>query len=80
VDAIRIGVVGDYQDGNETHLALGPAADHAAERASSCAITTWVATPELDGAAERFLGDFDALWIAPGSPYRSMRGALEAIT
>jgi hypothetical protein len=33
VDAIRIGVVSDYQDGNEAHLALGPAADHAAERA-----------------------------------------------
>lgn len=79
MDAIRIGVVGDYQDGNETHFALGPAADHAAERAGLRATTTWVATPELDGAAEQVLGDFDALWIAPGSPYRSMRGALEAI-
>jgi CTP synthase (UTP-ammonia lyase) len=79
VDAIRIGVVGDYQDGNETHLAIGAAVDHAAERPGLRAETTWIATPELEGAAERVFGDFDGLWIAPGSPYRSMRGALEAI-
>lgn len=34
----------------------------------------------VEGAAEQVLAGFDALWIAPGSPYQSMRGALEAIT
>jgi len=36
--------------------------------------------PGIDGAAEDVLDGFDAVWIAPASPYRSMRGALEAIT
>jgi CTP synthase (UTP-ammonia lyase) len=80
VDAVRIGVVGDYQDSNETHTALAAAVGHAAELPGLRASTTWIPTPELEGAAGRVLADFDAVWIAPGSPYASMRGALEAIT
>lgn len=80
MDAVRIGVVGDYRDNNETHTALAAAIGHAAERPGLRATTTWIPTPELEGAAGRVLADFDAVWIAPGSPYASMRGALEAIT
>ena len=80
VDAIRIGVVGDYQEDNQTHLAIGVAVDHAAERRGWLAEVIWVATPRIEVAAEQILAGFDALWIAPASPYQSMRGALEAIT
>jgi CTP synthase (UTP-ammonia lyase) len=80
VDTIRIGVVGDYRHHNETHRATGAAADHAARVRGWRAEVTWIATPRVEGAAERTLAGFDALWIAPGSPYQSMRGALEAVT
>jgi CTP synthase (UTP-ammonia lyase) len=80
VDAIRIGVVGDYQDGNQTHRATGAAIAHAAERRNVRAEVSWIATPDVQDAAEHALAGCDALLIAPGSPYRSMRGALEAIT
>jgi len=80
VDVLRIGVVGDYQERNETHLAIGTAVDHAARRRGWLAEVAWIDTPRIDGAAEDVLDGFDAVWIAPASPYRSMRGALEAIT
>jgi CTP synthase (UTP-ammonia lyase) len=79
VDTIGIGVVGDYQHHNETHRAIGAAADHAARVRGWRAEVTWITTPRVEGAAEQTLAGFDALWIAPGSPYQSMRGALEAI-
>jgi CTP synthase (UTP-ammonia lyase) len=80
VELLRIGVVGDHQKGNETHRATAAAIDHAARHRAMEAEVTWIATPEIEGAADKVLTGFDALWIAPGSPYQSMRGALEAIT
>jgi len=80
VDAIRIGVVGDYHHQNQTHRATGAAIDHAAQHRGLQVKVTWIATPDVEGTAEQALAGFDALWIAPGSPYQSMQGALEAIT
>jgi CTP synthase (UTP-ammonia lyase) len=79
-DVVRVAVVGDYRDDNETHRATGAAVDHAAEARGWAAEVTWIATPDVEGAAARTLARFHALWIAPGSPYQSMQGALDAIT
>jgi len=67
-----IGVVGDFQPGNQTHKTLNQALEHAAAAAE------WIPTdavPSPEVLSERFAG----LWIAPASPYRSMEGALAAI-
>ena len=39
----------------------------------------WVPTPDLEGAAGRILENYHGIFVTPGSPYRSMEGALEAI-
>jgi len=39
----------------------------------------WVATPRLAGDAAGVLRNYDGIVIAPGSPYRSMEGAIDAI-
>ena len=39
----------------------------------------WFTTPELEQGAATTLGACDALWCAPGGPYRSVEGALEGI-
>lgn len=80
MDVVRVGVVGDYRDNNETHLATGAAIEHAADGHRWAAEVTWIATPEVQGTAAQTLARFHALWIAPGSPYQSMQGALDAIT
>jgi CTP synthase (UTP-ammonia lyase) len=80
VSVTRIGVIGDYRDGNETHRATTASLEHAARRRGIASEVTWVPTPDVEGAAEETLAAFDALLIAPGSPYQSMRGALDAIT
>ena len=70
--AMRIAVIGDYSAQNVTHQATN------AELASTGERYEWVPTDAI-GTPEDSLHDFDALWISPGSPYRSMDGALAAI-
>lgn len=75
---LRIAVVGDYQPNHETHPATTAAIGHAAAELGVDVEIEWLATDTLPGAAGRLLG-YHGLLIAPGSPYRSLDGALEAI-
>jgi CTP synthase (UTP-ammonia lyase) len=76
-----IAVIGDLQPGNETHDAIAPAvahADAAADRDGSTTIE-WVGTEQARELPLAALDRHDGFWIAPGSPYRSMDGALRVI-
>ena len=68
----RVAVIGDFSESNETHRATN------AELSAAGATFAWVPTHAIDPVAET-LGNVDALWISPGSPYASMEGALRAI-
>ena len=77
---ITVGVIGDFNPSSETHLATNEALKHAANFLSISVRVEWIATPEIEGAqVDTALRRFDALWCAPGSPYKSMIGALEGI-
>src|SRR5262249_14832172 len=68
-----VGVIGDFDPLNRTHLATNEALGH-------CGLTfDWVATEVLDDALEDRLAPYRGLLIAPASPYRNMDGALSAI-
>lgn len=75
---ISIGIVGDHDPANANHAATTEALQHAAAKAGIAVCTQWVATDQLDDVAAA-IGQFDGLVIAPGSPYRSLDGALMAI-
>ncbi|MHB1519442.1 MAG: CTP synthase C-terminal region-related (seleno)protein [Acidimicrobiales bacterium] len=77
---VRIGVIGDYDPANETHLATTAAVRHGAGNRAVPAQVTWIPTDEVGDNAEEALARVDGLIIAPGSPYRSLTGALTAIT
>jgi CTP synthase (UTP-ammonia lyase) len=70
---VLIGIVGDRQPGNRTHQTLEASLEHAR------ADWEWVATDAVPDASH-LTARYDGLWIAPASPYRSMDGALRAIT
>ena len=76
---IRIGIIGDYQPASDTHRATEAALHHAADRLSIALEITWLSTASLDPLPAAFLETYDGLWCAPGSPYRSMSGALNAL-
>src|SRR5215475_5654671 len=71
--AIRMGLIGEFNEQNKAHHAIGSAVNAASEGRVE---TTWVSTDSVGNSA---LAEFDGLWCVPGMPYRSADGALAAI-
>jgi CTP synthase (UTP-ammonia lyase) len=77
---LTICIVGDYDPANETHVASTESVGHAVRHVGAEVEIVWTPTVEITGVDAPALRQADALLIAPGSPYRSMDGALFAIT
>jgi CTP synthase (UTP-ammonia lyase) len=74
---LRIGLVGDYGASKTAHRAIPHAIDLAAKAAAIPIEAEWIATD--DARLPALLPALDGIWCTPGSPYRSMDGALAAI-
>lgn len=75
----KIGIIGDFNPNNRSHVATNEALSHAATEAGTAIEVQWIPTPSLEEHTEQRLRPFQALWCSPGSPYQSMAGALRAI-
>lgn len=74
---LHIALIGDRDDTVVAHRAI-PLALSLAGAASDTEINaTWLATDHI--ASDADLAPYDGFWCVPGSPYRSMEGALHAI-
>ncbi|HET8755563.1 MAG TPA: hypothetical protein VFM58_06130 [Solirubrobacteraceae bacterium] len=69
---VTIAIVGERIAGFPPHVATDAAIAHSADAVGVDVDARWVATDEPLPAA-------DAIWCAPGSPYRSLDGALAAL-
>ncbi len=75
---IKIGVIGDY-DGRPSHMATDEAIKHCACHLGLKPEIQWLPTVSLETGREQSLNGFDAFWCAPGNPYKSAQGAMNAI-
>lgn len=77
---VAVGVIGDFNPASRSHRATDAALGHAARALGTPVSVLWWPTERLvDGDVESRLAACDGLWIAPGSPYLSIDGALDAI-
>jgi CTP synthase (UTP-ammonia lyase) len=76
-ERVRIGLVGNYSETVQAHEAIPLALGLAAAALDREVAHVWVPTEEIESVNR--IAEFDALWCVPGSPYRSMEGALLAI-
>jgi CTP synthase (UTP-ammonia lyase) len=77
---LRVGIIGDWDAARVSHVATNDALGHAADALGLELEIAWLATRRLERRdRDALLAACDALWCAPGSPYESMVGALEAI-
>ena len=74
---VNIAIVGDRDDSIAAHRAIPLALANAASALDVDLVFDWLASDRIDDVAR--LAGFDAFWVAPGSPYRSLDGALRAI-
>ncbi|HEX6536429.1 MAG TPA: CTP synthase [Gemmatimonadaceae bacterium] len=74
---VRVALVGDHDPDVTAHQAIPRALALAADALGVRVEPRWLPTDTIDAADP--LGDADAIWCVPASPYRSMDGALRAI-
>ncbi|HET6865928.1 MAG TPA: hypothetical protein VFH80_08400 [Solirubrobacteraceae bacterium] len=70
--SVNIALVGDRQPAHASHREL----DAVRGQLGSGVTAEWVAT---DGDRVRDLGEFDGIWLVPGSPYADAAAAIEAV-
>ena len=79
-DALRIGVIGDFEPAYHSHFATNAALYDAATKLKVPLEVRWVPTPSLEGEqADGILRRWDGLIASPGSPYQSFAGMLRGI-
>ncbi len=78
---ISIGIIGDFNPTKSaSHIATNQALKHAADLLSLRTCIIWMPTLSfVQEEGQKKIELFDCLWAAPGSPYTSMEGALNAI-
>ena len=72
---VIIGLVGDRNPANRVHIAT----EEALTDGPDAPAVEWLATDQMSGPRAIELGRYAGFLITPGSPYRSMDGALAAI-
>jgi CTP synthase (UTP-ammonia lyase) len=77
---LSIGIIGDFEATRPLHIATNEALKHAAESLDLTLDISWIPTPSLISLEVRMKFDqYDAILASPGSPYRSMDGAILGI-
>ncbi|SDM32539.1 CTP synthase C-terminal region-related (seleno)protein [Allokutzneria albata] len=74
-----IAVIGDHHPGYAPHETITDALRHVDAQHGTRTVSRWIATPDAQTLTTTDLAAYDGFWIAPGSPYRSIDGALRVI-
>ncbi len=72
--SIKIAIIGDFNANNATHTATNDGIQHAAQFLNVSIEAAWLPTDETHQ-----LKHYQGLFCSPGSPYRSLEGALVGI-
>ena len=71
-----IAILGEYTPASAPQATTTVAIGHAQARLGVAVEAAWISTAAID---ERLFERFDAVWIAPGSPYKDLDRTLWAI-
>jgi CTP synthase (UTP-ammonia lyase) len=71
-----IAILGEYTPAFAPHAATSAAIEHAGARLGADVDAAWVSTAAIDA---HLFDRVDALWVAPGSPYKNLEATLWAI-
>lgn len=74
----RIALIGDFNPEVVAHQAIPRALELAVKATGVAATWDWIGTDAITDAPRQLAG-YAGIWCVPGSPYRSMDGALAAI-
>jgi len=76
---MKLAIIGDYNPSSQTHIATNAAIEHSKKLLKTDLEVSWVPTDSIMANFQATTSTCHGFWIAPGSPYKSMTGALEII-
>ncbi len=76
---IRIGIIGEFDETFRPHVATNEALGHIQKLVNGGLEYQWISTETVASAMAEIKSSFNGFWIAPGSPYKNMQGALQII-
>lgn len=75
----KIAIIGDFNPDVRSHRATNEAIAHS-NKLLKCALSyEWIPTESIEKNFDAIIQDYTTFWIAPGSPYKSMKNALRII-
>ena len=74
----KIAIIGEYYDKFEPHTFLNKSLDYLKDEYDF--EYEWVETIIIEKEGDHLLNEYKGIWSAPGSPFKSLEGALSAIT
>ena len=76
---MKLAIIGDYNSQYKPHIATNEAIAHSVRNFEIPLQHGWISTEVIDTEFEKIISSYHGFWIAPGSPYKSMSGALKII-
>ena len=76
---LKIAIIGDFDPASRTHPRTNEALRHSAAYLRRDITIEWIPTDALSARPSARLEDFAGIVCSPGSPYRSIEGALAGI-
>lgn len=75
----KIAIIGDFNSNSKTHQATNEAIIHSNKFLESHIDYDWIPTEQIENNFDNITTNYQSYWLAPGSPYKSMNGALKII-
>jgi len=76
---MNLAIIGDYNDQYKPHQATNEAIVHSTRDFRFPLKCDWISTTAIEADFRKIISTYHGYWIAPGSPYKSMSGALKII-
>lgn len=74
-----IAIIGEFQEDFRPHSALNESIEHVKKKHKIDIGIEWIDTLKAEKEGDKLFGNYSGFWSAPGSPFKSLNGALKAI-
>ncbi|WP_027086147.1 CTP synthase C-terminal region-related (seleno)protein [Cohnella panacarvi] len=76
---MKFAIIGEFDSSFKPHQVTNDAIRHSLHSMNRSVDWNWISTEEVLSDKEGILNSYSGFWIAPGSPYKRMEGALDVI-
>ena len=76
---MKLAIIGDFNPAFRPHVATNEAISHVLNHFKWDLDVDWLPTASIEPNFDSIIANYQGFWIAPGSPYNSMSGALKMI-